>query len=1051
MKQKFFLWLSTLLLILISGSIYGQGRNITGTVTDASGIPMPGVNVVVKGTQRGVSTDFDGNYSINASQGEVLVFTYVGSQTIEKTITQQSTYNAVMELDSNELDEVVVIGYGTAKKSDVTGALVSVGSEELMTQPVNNAFEALQGKAAGVDITSNQRPGQIGTVRIRGNRSLTASNAPLYVVDGVPLMSPSSIETLNPRDIESIEVLKDASATAIYGSRGANGVIIVSTKKGKPGRFSLNYTGVATTATIVDRAPSMSAADFIEFRRWAAYNLDPEVYAHPDNPTYENDYVIFDSALDGQTSRDNVLRGWEGGTYDPSRVVDTDWTDFVTQTALTTEHNISASGGTERMNAYGSFGYLNNEGTQKGQFYERYTAKLSAEIKATDWFTLNATMNATWSDQDYGMSQLGARSGTGPDAIYGNAKAIYNMAVPYDSEGNPVINPGGESGIYTIIDEWDKSTQQSETMRLLGSLSATLDLGEIVSPLKGLQYKMNFGPDFRHWREGSYIDGTSSYKINADGSTGVNYARLRNRRDFSWTLDNMLLYNRTFAEKHNLGLTLLQTASSWNIEESAMSANNIPKESYLWNAFGTIDITNPDNNASMSSGLTERQLSSYMVRANYGFDDRYLITLSGRWDGASQLGEGNKWDFFPSAAFAWRIKQEDFMTGVTWLSDLKLRLGFGTTGNSAVDPYATKGDVTQIYLPFNGMSNTVGYTTNEPYYSKDQLTMANPALGWEKTTQYNIGLDFAMFNNRINGSLDMYKSFTNELLMSVNIPTLTGYPNIIANIGKTNNRGVELTLNATPIETGGGFAWDTNVNIAWQKDEIEELAYGKNDMVDNQWFIGRSIAVEYGYDNEGLWQDTPEDQAEMELWNANGYDFTPGNVRPKDQNGDYEMTEEDRVVLGNSNPRWVIGWNNAFSYKGIELSMNIYSRLNYTDNIGGQAFTAHSNQINVDYWTPDNPGAEFQKPILGQATSGSQDDFSGILGFKDAGFVKIRNISLGYNFPSDFCSKNGFDNLKIYFQAINPGSIYQAVDWYDFDVNSTFFNRSFALGINIGI
>lgn len=1051
MKQKFFLWLGTVLLIFVSGTVYGQNNTITGTVTDATGIPMPGVNVIVKGTQRGVSTDFDGLYSIDASPGEVLVFTYIGSITVEKTVGEQNTINTTMELDSNELDEVVVIGYGTAKKSDVTGALVSVSSEELLQQPVNNAFEALQGKAAGVDITSSQRPGTIGAVRIRGNRSLTASNSPLYVVDGVPLMSPTAIETLNPRDIQSIEVLKDASATAIYGSRGANGVIIVSTKKGRAGRLQLNYSTVVTTSTIEDRAPSMNASEFINFRRWAAYNLDPEVYAHPNNPTYENDELIFDSAMDNQTSRDNVLRGWHGGSWDPSRVINTDWTDIVTQTALTTEHNISASGGTEDMSAYASFGYLDNEGTQKGQFYERYTAKLSAELKPTSWFTLSSSLNASWSEQDYGMSRLGARSSTGPDAIYGNAKAIYNMAVPYDAEGNIVINPGGETGIYTIQDEWEKSTQQSESMRILGSFSTTIDLGEIISPLEGLQFKMNYGPDYRNWREGSYIDGTSAYKINSDGSTGTNYARLRNRRDFSWTLDNMIMYNKTIAEKHNLGVTLLQTASSWNTEESAMSANNIPKESYLWNAFGSIDITNSDNNASMSSGLVERQLSSYMARANYGFDDRYLITLSGRWDGASQLGEGNKWDFFPSAAFAWRIKQENFMSEATWINDLKLRLGFGTTGNSAVSPYATKGDITQIYLPFNGIGNLIGYTTNEPYYSANQLTMANPNLGWEKTTQYNIGLDFALFNNRVSGSLDMYKSYTEDLLMSVNIPTLTGYPNIISNIGKTNNRGVELTLNATPIQTSGGFAWDTNINVAWQKDEIEELAYGENDMVDNRWFIGQSIAMEYGYDNQGIWQDTAEDLAEMEQWNANGYDFSPGNVRPKDQNGDYMMTEEDRVVLGNSTPRWVLGWNNAFSYKGVELSMNIYSRLGYNDDIGGQAMTAHSNQIKIDYWTPENPDAEFQKPILGQATSGSQDDFSGVLGFKDAGFVKIRNISLGYNFSRDFCTKNGFNNLKIYFQAINPGSIYQAVDWYDFDVNSTYFNRSFALGIDIGI
>lgn len=1051
MKNKYILWLSTLLLIFLSGSVYAQNKSVSGTITDTQGIPMPGVNVIIKGTNRGTSTDFDGKYSINVSQGDVLVFSYIGSKTVERPITQAGTYDVVMEMDNNQLEEVVVIGYGTQKKSDVTGALVSVDSEELMTQPVNNAFEALQGKAAGVDITSSQRPGTVGTIRIRGNRSLSASNAPLYVVDGVPLMSPSAIETLNPRDIESIEVLKDASATAIYGSRGANGVIIVSTKQGKPGRFSLNYSGVVTTSDIVDRAPSMSAADFIEFRRWAAYNLDPETYAHPDTPTYENDRTIFDSALDGQTSRDNVLKGWENGSWDPSRVTNTDWTDFVTQTAVTTEHNISASGGTEKMNAYGSFGYLNNEGTQKGQYYERYTAKLSAEIKPTDWFTLNASMNVTWSEQDYGMSTLGGRSNSIPDAIYGTAKSIYNMAVPYDPEGNLVINPGGESGIYTIMNEWEKSTQLSETMRALGSFSATFDIGEIVGGLEGLKYKMNFGPDFRHWREGVYIDATSAHKINSDGSPGTNYARLRNRRDRSWTLDNIISYNRTFSDVHNIGVTLLQTTSSWNTENSAMSANNIPKESYLWNAFGSIDLTNPDNNAGMSSGLTERQLNSYMVRVNYGFDDRYLLTVSGRWDGASQLAEGHKWDFFPSAAFAWRIKQENFLSDADWLTDLKLRFGVGTTGNSAVSPYATKGDITQIYLPFNGIGNQVGYTTNEPYYSRDQLSMANPNLGWEKTTQYNIGIDFSMFNNRINGSIDAYKSYTRDLLMEVNIPTLTGFPSTFANIGKTNNRGVEVTLNATPVETGGGFAWDTNINVAWQKDEIEELAYGKNDMVDNQWFIGESIGVEYGYDNEGIWQDTAEDRAEMELWNANGYDFSPGNVRPKDQNGDYEMTTEDRVILGNSTPRWTVGWNNTFTYKGLELGIHTYSRLGYMASLGGQAMTAHSNQMEVDYWTPDNPDAEFQKPILGQATSGSQDDFSGILGFRKASFIKIRNISLGYNLPNDFCSKYGLSNLKIYVQAVNPGSIYQSVDWYDFDVDSTIFNRSFALGINIGI
>ncbi len=562
---------------------------------------------------------------------------------------------------------------------------------------------------------------------------------------------------------------------------------------------------------------------------------------------------------------------------------------------------------------------------------------------------------------------------------------------------------------------------------------------------------MNFGPDFRHWREGVYIDGTSVRKMQAGNIPGSNYARLQNRRDFSWTLDNMITYDRTFASKHKVGATLLQTASSWNIESSSMTASNIPKPSFLWNAMGSVDITNTANKAGMSSDINRRQLSSYMVRLNYGFDSRYLLTVSGRWDGASQLGEGtSKTDFFPSAALAWRMDNEEFIKNTSWIDNLKLRLGVGTTGNAAVDPYATKGAISSIYLPFNGMSNQIGFTTNEPYYTGSQLALANSLLGWEKTTQYNLGLDFNFLKGRVSGSIDAYKSNTRDLLMLVKIPTLTGFPNTYGNIGKTKNHGIEVTLNFIPVETKSGFTWESNLNGAWQQDEIVELAYGKNDMVDNTWFIGRSINVLYGYDNLGLWQDTPEDQAEMALWKTNGYNFTPGNVRPKDQNGDHKMTIDDRVVLGNSNPKWTIGWNNIFSFKNIELSMSLYGRMGYTASLGGEALTAHSNQRQIDYWTPDNPNAEFQKPILGQATSGSQDQFSGLLGFKKASFVKIRNISLGYNVPKTVCAKIGISNLKLYGQALNPGNVYQSLSWYDFDTDATYFNRGFVAGLSVG-
>ena len=1037
-----------LCLMMVSSAVMMAQNRVTGQVVDATGEPVIGASVVVKGTSNGVVTDLNGNYSIaSVPQNAQLVISYVGCRTQTIALNGRQSLNVTLEEDRQQLDEVVVVGYGVQKRSDVTGSMSSVTSEELNVRPVNNAFEALQGKAAGVDITTNERPGQIGSIRIRGERSIGATNAPLYVVDGVPLMSASAIETLNPRDIESIDILKDASATAIYGSRGANGVVLVTTKQGKAGKMRVDYTGTMTVSNIVDRSPSMSAADFITFRRWAAYNLDPATYAHPDSPTQANDMIIFDSALDGQTSRDNVMKGWAGGTWDASKVTDTDWTDYVTQTAVSHEHTLAVSGGTSDMNAYASFGYLSNEGTQKGQWYDRYTGKITVNIKPTKWFSMQASINGSWQEQDYGMSTLGGRSGSVPDAIYGTAKAIYNIAVPYDANGEKVINPGGETGIYTITDEWNHSTQKSQTFRALGNFSATVDFGEILKPVQGLRYKINFGPDFRYWREGVYIDGFSSHKINADGSEGVNYSRLNNRRDFSWTLDNMIMFDRTFADVHKVGVTLLQTASKWNTETSGMSGQNIAKDSYLWNAFNTLDVTNADNKVGISSGLTERQLESYMVRFNYGFNERYLLTVSGRWDGASQLADGHKWDFFPSAALAWRIGEEDFVKNIGWVSNLKLRLGVGVTGNSAVSPYATKGDITSIYLPFNGMENVLGYTTNEPYYSGTQLTMANPELGWEKTTQWNFGLDYGFLNGRIFGSLDLYWSKTNDLIMATTIPTLTGFPSTMSNVGKTKNHGVEFTLTAFPVQTKG-FEWETDFNIAYQKDEIVELAYGKNDMPDNALFIGEAISVFYGYDNDGIWQES--DAAEMAKWNENGYNFTAGNVKPKDQNGDYKMDADDRVVLGRKNPSTTFGWNNSFSWNGLELGIQMYGRLGYMFSTGGEAFTAHANQREVDYWTPSNTGAEYQKPILGQATSGSQDAFSSLLGFKKASFVKVRNISLGYNLPKSLLNSATLSHAKIYAQVINPFSLKQSVDGFDLDTGRTYFNRSFVFGLEIG-
>lgn len=1044
--DKFRRFLFLALFGVLSLAAAAQGKTVSGNVTDPSGEPIIGASVLIKGTTQGVATDFDGNYSLkNVPADATLEFRYIGYNNVEEKVNGRTEINVTLREDVAMLDEVVVVGYGVQKKSDVTGALSHIGAEELQSRPVGNAFEALQGKAAGVDITSNERPGTIGTIRIRGERSLNASNEPLYVVDGVPLMSGSGIETLNPRDIESIDILKDASATAIYGSRGANGVVIVTTKQGKAGQFSLNYSGSVTWQNLVDRSNPVSPEDYIVYRRWAAYNSDPNKYGDPRNPTKENDALIF-GTIDDKTGYENVMAGWANGTWDPSLINDHDWVGDALQTGFIHEHTLSASGGTEQMNGFGSFSYLDNKGTQHGQRYNRFTARMSLNITPVKWMTMSMSLNASREKQDYGMSSSYAPSSTNSKAgIYELYKAQYRWAMPFDADGNRIKYPGGDNTAYNPVNEWEHNESQRETYRVLGSFSAQLHFGEMWAPLKGLEYKIAFGPDYRNYRRGDYIDTESAYKF----SNGANnQARWEQRRDFSWTLDNMITYNNTFDKKHNVGLTLLQTASEWNYENAAMRLSRLEQDMYKWNAMGSLDITDKDNGASMSTGINKRQLESYMIRVNYGFDDRYMLTASGRWDGASQLSKGRKWAFFPSLALGWRIQQESFLRDVQWLNQLKLRAGVGTTGNSAISPYSTLGKIQSYYVPTMD-SYDKAYTVNDPAFVKDLLVMANTEVGWEKTTQWNVGVDFGFINNRINGSLEVYFSKTNDLLLNMSIPSTTGYASTIANIGKTSNKGVEFTLNALPVVTRD-FEWNTSFNMGWQKNRIDELANGSEDDVANKWFIGEQIGVFYDYTSDRLWQDTPEDQAEMAKWKEAGTTFSPGMARPNDLNGDYKMDDEDRVIVGHKRPRVTAGWTNTFNYKGLELSFQLYGRFNYM--VRRAEYLNGFGQIgsHVDYWTPDNTNAEHIKPILTTVQTGCIDQYAGQLGYKKANLVRMRNIAIGYNFPKNILEKATLKSLKVYGQVINPFDIVQSVDGFDLDTGQTYFNRSWVIGLEIG-
>lgn len=1018
---------------------FAQNKTITGLVVDGNGESIIGASVLVKGTTNGIITDIDGKFTLNdVPEAGVIQISYIGYKTQEISAKNKANLKVVLVEDNEMLDEVVVVGYGVQKKSDVTGAMIRVGSEELNSRPVANAFEAMQGKAAGVDIVSNERPGEVGTINVRGVRSLSASNTPLYVVDGIPLMSNSGIETLNPQDIESIDVLKDASATAIYGSRGANGVILVTTKSGKEGKMSLNYSGTVTIENLQDYSEMMNSAEYIDWRRWAYYYKEPNKYPRGDQPTKDSDYLIFNGAKDPYAWR-NIEKGWAGGSWNGAAVPTTDWADMVTQTGITHEHTLSASGGSEKVKGYASIGYLNNEGTVKGQSYTRYTAKVSLDMDPTKWFKMGLNINGTFSNQQYGSSAqaVGQMVKDRPSNLYAASTSLYPYAVPYDDEGNRIDYPGGDDKVKTIVDEWNYSENERRMFRAIGSLYAQLDLGEIYSPLKGLRYRFNFGPDFRYYRNGSFQDAKSVSR------EGTNRAKLSNSSDFSWTLDNLIYYDREIG-KHSFGVTLLQSATKYHYEESSMAAINIPLPSAKWNALSKKNISALDD---WSSGLTEKQLLSYMFRLNYDYNNKYLLTVSGRWDGASQLAQGNKWAFFPSAALGWRLDQEGFLQDVSWINQLKLRVGVGVTGNSAIDPYQTKGAVVPVYYPF-GASPTPGFVASESIAKDGNVAMANKDLTWEKTTQYNIGVDYSVLNGRISGVLDFYTSRTTDLLMEMTIPSLNGYTNTYANVGKTSNIGIDLTLNTVNVKTRS-FEWSTSINAAWQKDKIDELANGKEDDINNSWFIGQALGVIYGYQSAGIWKE--EDAAEMAKFNAKGHSFQAGMARPVDQNGDYKIDpNDDRVVIGHTRPRWTFGMTNTFSYKNFDLSVMLYGRFDYMVDTGGEWQGGRYTQRKINYYNENNKNAEYQKPIH---DDGGGDPYYQILGYKNGSFLKVRNISLGYTFPQTLVKKWNLSNLKVYVQAKNPGRIFSNIDFLELDASQNLtstWNRGFTIGLNVG-
>ena len=998
---------------------------VTGKITDNAGIPLQGVTVQVKGTKIATVTNQEGTFSINAPSGSsVLVFSSIGFTSRELPLENKAQVTVTMNLADNPMDQVVVIGYGVVKKRDVTGAVTGINEKDIKSRPVVDALQAMQGKVAGVDIGSAERPGTVGSINIRGVRSLTASNSPLYVVDGIPLMT-GGIEYINPNDIESIDVLKDASATAIYGSRGANGVVIVTTKQGKAGKTSLNLNLSTTAEKQEDRQEMFNAADYITFRRWAYYYKNPAAYPRGDQPTIANDKVIF-LATGDPSAWANIARGWSSGKWDGSQVKTTDWRGMVTQTGITKNLNVSVSGGSDKARTYASFGYLDNTGTQKGQSYKRYNANVNVDVNATKWFSFGSNITVAYSVQEYGQSKTGATTVSSSGSIYESARALFPYAVPYDSAGNRIYNPGGDIAYKNVAEEWTLNQDQRKTLRAFGSIYSQIDFGSIHPVVKGLKYRVNFGPDFSTYRDGTYVDANSVI------SSGSSSASLNKQQTFSYTLDHLIYYNKSIG-RHDFGLTLLGSQTKFTRDSNFISANGIAFGSQRWNALSKNYIP-AANLTGYSSGLMESKLQSYMARINYTFNDRYLLTVSARRDGASMLAEGHKYSWFPSMATAWKINEENFMKNAIWVNDLKLRFGVGVTGNSAINAYATQGAVTPLFYP---------YTTTITPGTIPPTTFANKSLGWEKTTQYNVGIDFAVLNRRISGSLDLYKSKTTDLLMQMSIPSVTGFTTTYSNVGQTANKGIDLSLTTVNIRSKS-ITWTTNASISWQKDKIVSLSNGKQDDINNVWFIDQPVGVIYGYNGAGIWH--AEDSATYKQFNANGSSFSPGNARPVDINGDKKIdANHDRVIIGNTRPRWIVGMTNSLSYKSFEFSIFLYGRLKYMYNAGGEAQTGRGVQRTISYYNENNLNAEYQKPFYSE---GSGDPYYVVLGYKQASFIKIRNISLGYSLDGKALKTTAISNLKAYVQIANPGMLFSKIDWLDMDVVGPTYNRGITIGLN---
>jgi TonB-linked SusC/RagA family outer membrane protein len=956
MKAKLYTFMSVLFLLLLSVSNgYAQEVQVKGTVYDETGEPLPGATIIVKGTTNGTTTDLDGKYSISSPAGGTLTITFIGYNPVEVVVGNQTVIDINMTVDVDELDEIVVVGYGTVKKSQLTGAISSVGSKEIQELPITDARQALQGRAAGVDVTqAGSKPGASPQVRIRGRRSFNASNEPLYVVDGIPLAG--NLDDINPQDITSMEVLKDASATAIYGSRGANGVVLITTKRGTVGKTVVSVDSYYGINSALGEIEVFNGPEFAEYKRESRRATG----AYPNGPaTPQADATLFEPVeLDG------IATGRS-----------TDYIDGLLQTGSIQSHQVGVSGGSEKTTFFVSANYFKDKGIIINQDFTRYTFRINLDHQISKKVKIGTSSLVSYSE----------RNGENFNPL-GGALQENPLGRPFDDEGNLIFLPTSDGLRTNPFAEVVPGAQEDLTKRyrIFTSVFASWEIA------KGLTYRFVFGPDFNISRNGRFTGSQTNARRGGD-ATGSVSEDFR----FNYTVENILTYDKTFKKDHNVNFTALQSFQRDNLEETNVSVLGIPAPSQLYHRLGDASqITGASTN------LVQWSLMSFMGRANYSFKSKYLFTATVRADGSSRFGTNNKYGVFPSVAAAWNIKEESFLKNSTKVDLLKLRVSYGQIGNQAINPYQTQALLGRTTYAFDNTA-AFGYRPN---------TIGNPDLRWETSATFNTGLDFSFWQGRVLGSLEYYVTNTSDLLAPQPLPNSTGFGGFTTNIGETQNRGIELTLSTLNIEKGD-FVWSSDLIFTRNREEIISLPNG--DDISAGRFIGKPLTVFFDWNKIGIWQTSETDLAES-------FGDVPGEIKVEDFNEDGRINADDRQFLGSAVPDFSLGFTNRFSYKGFDMSFFIFGRFGsmirsaFHDNFN--SLFGRYNNLAVDYWTPDNPTNSYPRPNQNQ----ERPKYNSSMSYFDGTFIKVRNINFGYTFGENAAKKIGMTSLRLYSSIQNP-------------------------------